>query len=157
MIHLEHTPASVVLEMVDRVPLTAGDVFVDIGSGLGQVAMLVHLLTGVTAEGIEVEPAYVALARDRAQELGLEQVRFVCADARQADLTAGTVFFLFAPCFGTMLDEVIARLRQRAQAGPITVCSYGPSSPVLARAPWLRFTGRGAGDPFGLTILRSHA
>ena len=45
MIHYESTPVSALLELVDRVPLTRADRFVDIGSGLGQVVLLVHLLT----------------------------------------------------------------------------------------------------------------
>ena len=63
MIHYEPTPVSALLELVDRVPLTPADRFVDIGSGLGQVALLVHLLTGVEAIGLEVMPAYVNQAR----------------------------------------------------------------------------------------------
>ena len=39
MIHYESTPVSALLELVDRVPLTRADRFVDIGSGLGQVAL----------------------------------------------------------------------------------------------------------------------
>ena len=71
MIHYESTPVSALLELVDRVPLTRADRFVDIGSGLGQVALLVHLLTGVEAIGLEVLPAYVDHARCEAARLGI--------------------------------------------------------------------------------------
>src|ERR1700722_6089877 len=58
-------PAKVVVELVERVGFGSGDVFVDLGAGLGQVVMLVHLLTGVRALGVEIEPAYCAYARRR--------------------------------------------------------------------------------------------
>ena len=98
MIHYEPTPVSALLELVDRVPLTRADRFVDIGSGLGQVALLVHLLTGVEAIGLEVLPAYVDHARLQKRR-GWESrgVAFRQGDARSADLCAGTVYFLFSP------------------------------------------------------------
>ena len=44
--------------------MQASDVFVDVGSGLGRAAALVHLMTGARAIGLEVQPALVAAARD---------------------------------------------------------------------------------------------
>jgi len=61
MVHCEPTPARAILDLTDRVAFTAQDMFYDIGSGLGQVVMLVHLLTGVPARGIEFDPGYCEL------------------------------------------------------------------------------------------------
>lgn len=132
MIHYETTPVSVLLELVDRVPLTAEDTFVDIGSGLGQVVLLVHLLTGVEAVGLEVMPAFVKQARHQAATLGLNGVVFEQGDARCVDLGAGTVYFLFSPFRGEMLQTVIARLRQEASERPLTICSFGPCTEWIA-------------------------
>jgi hypothetical protein len=153
MVHLEPTPARVILELVDRLHLRPTDLFYDLGSGLGQVAIMVHLLTGVPALGVEVEPAYCEVARDRAWVLGLPGVTFLNEDARTADLTRGSVFYMFAPFMGQMLRTVLERLRQEAQTRPIRVCSYGPCTPEVARQFWLHSVGPGADHEFTLAIF----
>jgi hypothetical protein len=143
MVEFYKTPANVVVELVERVGFGPGDVFVDLGAGLGQVVMLVHLLTGVRALGIEIEPAYCAYARRCANRLGLAGVSFVAADARVADLSAGTVFFLFTPFKGIMFSEVMERVRAVASSRAIRVVGYGPCSAEIARLGWLRREGEG--------------
>jgi hypothetical protein len=160
MVHLEPTPARVVLELIDRLHLRPEDVFYDLGSGLGQVAILIHLLTGIQAVGVEIEPAYCEMARDRAWVLGLSGVKFVNEDARTAEYSRGSVFYLFTPFRGQMLQTVLDRLRQEAQARPagapsIRVCSYGPCTPAVARQPWLRPVGPGADHEFKVAIFRN--
>jgi hypothetical protein len=172
MIHLEPSPARVVLEMVDRVQWHPQDLFYDVGSGLGQVPILVHLLTGVRATGIEVEPAYCRVARATAEALGLSQVSFVQADARAADYRPGTVFYLFTPFVGEMLHAVLDRLRSQAAVSPraaaqtrraaaspqqpaITVCSFGPCTPLVARQDWLRSEDADLEHEFKLALFRS--
>jgi hypothetical protein len=153
MVHLEPTPARVILELVDRLHLRPTDVFYDLGSGLGQVAILVHLLTGARAVGVEVEPTYCEVARDGASMLGLSGVRFLNEDARTADLSKGSVFYLFTPFRGQMLETVLERLRLEAQTRFIRVCSYGPCTPDVVHQPWLRPVGPGADHEFTLAIF----
>jgi len=137
MIHLEPTPARVVLEMVDRVAWQAEDVFYDIGSGLGQIPLLIHLLTGVRAVGVEIEPAYCRVARACAERMGLTNISFVQADARAADYAPGTAFYLFTPFVGEMLQAVLDRLQAQTRGRTVTVCTYGPCNPHVARQAWL--------------------
>src|SRR5580692_9690808 len=138
MVEFYKTPAQVVVELVERVGFGPGDVFVDLGSGLGQVVMLVHLLTGVRALGVEIEPAYCAYARRCAAKLGLAGVSFVAADARVADLSAGTVFFLFTPFKGEVFSQVMERVRLVALGRRVRVIGYGPCTEEIARLDWLR-------------------
>lgn len=155
MVHLEWTPARAILELVDRVHLTGSDHFYDLGSGLGQVVFLVHLLTGVMATGVEIEPAYCQYARRRAAELQVEGVRFINEDARLADLSDGTCFFLFTPFTGTLLDAVLDRLRVIASHHPITVAAYGPCSRIIAHHHWLQPQDDYYKHEFKLALLRS--
>ena len=106
-------------------PITKEDVFVDLGSGLGKVAMLVHLLTGARTRGVEIQPALVARARESAAALGLDAVSFEEKDARDADLAGGTVFFLYAPFTGPVLAATLERLRGVARTRDIVVCALG--------------------------------
>jgi hypothetical protein len=155
MIHYESTPVSAVLELVNRVPMTASDRFVDIGSGLGQVVLLVHLLTGVEATGLEVMPAYVEQARGEQERLGVEGVTFKEGDARSADLCAGTVYFLFSPFRGQMLQAVLGRLRKEACKRELTICSFGPCTEHIAKESWLTLQEPGMNHEFRLAIFRS--
>src|SRR5580704_8458057 len=71
MVEFYKTPARVVLELARRITVGEADVFYDLGAGLGQVVLLMHLLTGVEARGVEIEPAYCEYARRCAEGLGL--------------------------------------------------------------------------------------
>jgi SAM-dependent methyltransferase len=140
------TPARVVLDMVARGRLTSSDVFYDLGSGLGQVTILVHLLSGATAIGIEYQPRYCTYAQVCAADLGLAGVHFVNADVRAIDLSDGDVFFLYSPFEGQMLHDVLARLRAVSLGRPIRVFAYGPCSEALSRQPWLERTDGAGGE-----------
>ena len=137
MVYYQKTPARVVFDLVESSHLTTADVFVDIGSGLGQVAFLVHLLAGITARGIEFEPAFCDYARACAAELHLSHVTFINRDARQTDYSEGTVFFMFTPFRGAMLREVLALLRRESLRRRIKIITYGPCTAEVAGQTWL--------------------
>lgn len=145
MVEYHKTPAQVVIDLVKRVEWRAEDVFVDLGSGLGQVVLMVHLLAGVRARGVEIEPEYCEYARKCAARLGLAGVGFIEGDVREADLSEGTVFFLFTPFRGEMLRQVLERLRAEAAQRMIRVIGYGPCTKELEELEWLRREG-GVGE-----------
>ena len=153
MVHLEFSPASVVLEMADRLAPGANDLLVDLGAGLGHVAMLYHLLTGTPAQGIEFQPTYVARARETAAELGLRGVRFEHSDVRRAGYGEGIAFYMFTPFHGQILRDVLGLLRAEAAKRPIRICTYGPCTLAVARVPWLRSTDVDAGHTSRLAIF----
>ena len=155
MVHCEETPARVLLDLVDHAPLTPADVFYDLGSGLGQVVLLVHLLTGVRAKGVEIDPAFSAFAQQQAQSLGLTDVAFINSDARTADYSDGTLFFMFTPFLGQLLQAVLSRLQQEAQQRPIRLCTFGSCSPRVADQPWLRPVTPDARHEYKLVIFES--
>jgi hypothetical protein len=104
---------------------------------MGQVAIMVAMLSGARAVGIEIEPAYVAIARSCADGLGLSRASFRVADVLHADLGEGTVFYLYTPLTGEYLLQLLTRLHHEAAARPIRVCAYGPCVPIIAAQPWL--------------------
>jgi SAM-dependent methyltransferase len=124
--------APIVRTVLD-VPITQGDVFVDLGAGLGKVVMAVHLLTGARARGVEVQPSLVAEARGRAGELGLDGVEFTLGDAVTADLDDATVVFLYLPFTGAVLEGVLRRLEAVARRRQLVLCSLG----LDLRADWI--------------------
>jgi len=119
-----------ILAAVSEAPVRALDRFVDLGSGMGRVALLVHLLTGAAVTGIEVQAPLVALANERSLALGLG-VAFAHADAA-AQALSGSVFFLYAPFNGPLLERVLARVHEVPP--PLTVCAVD----LELREEWLR-------------------
>lgn len=101
-----------IVRVVREAPIGADDVFVDLGSGLGRPALLVHLLTGARAIGVELQPHLVAQARRCAERVGARGVRFIEGDATAVDVAEGTVFFIYSSFNGPALERVLARLRR---------------------------------------------
>jgi SAM-dependent methyltransferase len=147
MVAYQPTPARAILTLLDRTHLGPDDTLVDVGSGPGYVAILVALLCGARATGIELEPAYCDHARRCAARLNVPRVEFIQGDAREASLADGTVFFLYTPFRGALLRQVLERLRAEAKVRPIRVCTYGPCTAEMASVGWLRpADGRNAGE-----------
>ena len=153
MVFYQPTPARHIFGLIDRTGLAEGDVLIDLGSGLGHVPLLAAIRTGARCVGIEREAAFVDCARRGADALGLRNAEFVAQDARAADLSAGTVFYLYTPFTGALLGEVLDRLRREATSRPIRVCTLGPCTAAVAREPWLE--GIGAEATNGLAFFRS--
>ncbi len=129
-------PAETVLEAVEAARVSAQDVFVDIGAGLGRTAALTHLLTGAGCIGIEIQPKLVRAAQARADWLNLTRVRFLEGDAQELVrfMVTGTVFFLYCPFGGARLQSVLDDLEQIAQTRAIRICCVGMPDLHL---PWL--------------------
>jgi hypothetical protein len=153
MVYYQKTPARVILELAAKI--TPQDVFYDLGSGLGQVPLLVHLLSGATTTGVEIEPGYCQHAQVCADSLGLTRVHFLCADARTVGYAVGTVFYLFTPFTGSILQQVLEQLRQLAQQKPLRIFSYGPSTEALVQQQWLQRLDAGERHLYQLVEFRS--
>jgi hypothetical protein len=155
MVFYQPTPVRHILSLIEACALSAADVLVDLGSGLGHVAMLASILTGARCIGVEAEAAYVASARHSAQSLGLSKVAFIQQDARDADLSDGTVFYLYTPFTGDLLRTMLRRLRHESLDRAIRVCTLGPCALEVAKESWLETDTRP--EPNQITCFRSRA
>lgn len=156
MVYYQQTPARIILELVEKAQLRGDDVFYDLGSGLGQVPILVNLLSGVAAKGIEFEPAYCAYARGSAAELNLSRVEFINADARNLDYSDGTVFFMYTPFEGRLLQAVLEKLRAESHRRRIRLFTYGPCTPQVSRQRWLTCADQNGAHIDKLGVFKSH-
>lgn len=138
MVFYQPTPARQIFALIARLHLDANDLLIDLGAGLGHLPLAVAACTPARSLGVELEAAYVEIARRSARGLNLDSVDFIQADARAADLSAGTVFYLYTPFTGSVLRSVLDTLRSIAFARPIRVCTLGPCTSVIAAEPWLR-------------------
>jgi SAM-dependent methyltransferase len=155
MVGYQKTPARVVFELVERFHFRQEDVFFDLGSGLGQVAILVNFLTGVTVKGIEFEPAFCDYAGDCAADLNLSNVTFINVDARKADYSKGTIFFMYTPFRGGILEEVLAALRKESLGRKIKIITYGPCTAQVALQSWLELVAPGDSNIYKPAIFNS--
>jgi SAM-dependent methyltransferase len=133
-----YLPSSVntLLRMIDLAGVHQGDVFVDIGCGLGRATTLTHLVTGASAIGVEIQPALVQAARELASRMNAEGVSVIEGDAATVtrQLTTGSLFFLYCPFSGARLDQVLDALELIARTRVIRVCSL--DLPLPSRS-WL--------------------
>ncbi|OOG49059.1 class I SAM-dependent methyltransferase [Rhodanobacter sp. C01] len=138
MVFYQPTPARVIFDLIERLELTGQDVLIDLGSGLGHLPLLAAICTSASCIGIELEAVYVDCAQSSAHALNLTRVTFIQQDARAADLSSGTVFYLYTPFTGTILRAVLDSLRHEASSRAIRVCAFGPCVQAVATEPWLQ-------------------
>jgi len=155
MVYYQKTPARIVFELAEKSHFVKEDVFFDLGSGLGQVAILVNLLTGIKVKGIEFEPAFCAYAEDCAAKFNLSNVTFINVDARKADYSEGSIFFMFTPFWGEMLQEVLEILRKESLRRNIKIITYGPCTAQVALQSWLNFAGPKDDNIYKLGVFSS--
>lgn len=149
-----YLPCSVdtLLRVVEWAPVRPSDVFVDIGSGLGRAAALVHLLSGAAVVGLEIQAELVLAARELMSRLQLSRVSCIEGDAAKLTsvIEAGSVFFLYCPFSGDRLEKVLAALEVVARTRMICVCSVDLPLPAC---PWLTLPE--TAPPGHLAIYRS--
>jgi hypothetical protein len=112
---------------------------------------LVHLLTGASAMGIEIQPDLVLAARALARRLLVSRVSCIEGDAAELTryLTIGSVFFLYCPFSGDRLVNVLARLEAIARTRSIRICTVDLPLPHCS---WLTREPQTSGD---VAIYRS--
>lgn len=155
MVFFQKTPARIIFELVEKAHFSESDVFYDLGSGLGQVCMLVNLMSGVISKGVEFEPEFCNYARICSAELNLKNVEFINDDARFADYSDGTVFFMYTPFTGGILEDVMNILYIESQKRMIRLFTYGPCTLDIVRINWLSAIKNDSRNPNKLNEFRS--
>lgn len=102
------SPETAVPKLLDILEIGTENSFVDLGSGDGRT-VIAAAKYGMTASGIEANPALVAQAENNASIEGV-QVDFITGDLLEADLSPYTVVFMYLgkPLCDLLLDKVHA-------------------------------------------------
>lgn len=136
-----------IVHALDVTKVAAGDRFLDIGAGMGKVALLAALLTGARVVGLECDAALVDEARAAAADLGLdvEAVRFELGDARDVALPPAEVVFMYVPFTGETFTSVMNRVTAMAPrfvcCAPLDAERHPHWVPVGPPASWLQVYG----------------
>jgi SAM-dependent methyltransferase len=137
-----------ILFMLENAGLGPGKTFVDLGAGLGKVVLLVALLTGARAYGVELDPQLVSHARAAARSLRLDGAHFIEGDIRDAPLPAADVYYMYIPL--THPAPVVERLRTFAANDPVLLFAQAMD---LTHLPWLR---RRRASSYWLEMYEAH-
>jgi protein-L-isoaspartate O-methyltransferase len=113
-------PLDALCRVVDQTPVVNADVFVDVGCGIGRAALFVHLLTGASVVGVDVQSQLVNSARLTAERLGTTNAEFVAADA-STHIVEGSVYFLYCPFGVERAATFLNNLRPLAACRRFTV------------------------------------
>ena len=108
-VHYCPSALSEILFTIDHANLGADNTFVDLGSGLGKVVLLVALLTGAHAYGVEIDPVLVARARSVARALHIDRADFILGDTLAVPLPRGDVYYMYIPTDRS--TDLVGRLR----------------------------------------------
>jgi len=109
-------------ELLDRVPLRAGDSAIDVGCGPRGVVDLLSERVSPDGRvvGLDANPAHVAMAAEFAARSGLRDVEFVCADARDTGIESDSFDLVHARALLINLPEppeVLTELVRLARPG----------------------------------------
>ncbi|MBI2372901.1 MAG: methyltransferase domain-containing protein [Deltaproteobacteria bacterium] len=138
-------PVDALLRFVEELAVGPADVVIDVGSGIGRAAVVLHLLTGASVVGLEVQPRLVSAARELAMRLNLSGCTHLEGDAVElaSSMSEGTVFFLYCPFSGERLERVLEQIELIARTRSIRVGCV--DMPPLSR-PWLTPSASPEGD-----------
>jgi trans-aconitate methyltransferase len=96
VVRYEPTPMPVVRALLELADVGPQDVVYDLGAGDGRMVITAAQEFGARGVGIEIDPALVAQAQERAREAGVQdQVEFRLGDMFAADVRTATVVTLF--------------------------------------------------------------
>ncbi|HUR58800.1 MAG TPA: class I SAM-dependent methyltransferase [Opitutaceae bacterium] len=141
-IHYEPLPYYAVFKVMDRLNLTADDVLVDVGSGLGRAVCVAASYPVRQVLGVELEPDLNALGMANVARANLRRapVRLRCQSAELFDYRAATVLWVFNPFGPATMRAVLARVRDSLEKHPRALrIAYinATCGHVFAAQPWL--------------------
>ncbi|HKB89978.1 MAG TPA: hypothetical protein VKC60_05610 [Opitutaceae bacterium] len=118
------------------------DVFYDIGSGKGRIICLVARTAVQKCVGIELLKPLCELAARNALSLHGKRakVEILCSDAASADLSEGTLYFMFNPFGPATLSDTLENIGTSLARNPrqIKIVYYNPvHESILKACPWL--------------------
>lgn len=126
----EGTSYSVIKKILKTVKPTENDTVIDIGSGYGRFCLYGALTTNASYIGIETIPDRAKRAQNSKNELNIPNVSFINTDAKDYNLSDGTIFFMFNSFWPEGLNNqavVEKQLTELARQKPITVVTLSMS------------------------------
>jgi SAM-dependent methyltransferase len=120
----------------------AEDVVFDVGCGMGRFLCVMARRKLRKCVGVELQPQLCEAARKNAAHLRGRKapIEIVCADAATADLSDGTIYYMYNPFGADTMADVLANIRGTLSRNPrkITIVYYNARHEKLfERCEWL--------------------
>lgn len=93
--------------VLDHVPFSGEDVFVDVGCGVGGVLSLFHDHLGIKVIGVEIDPIIAEMARERVRDMDNVEVVTENILNCKSIIQEATVFYLYNPFNASVLDRFL--------------------------------------------------
>ncbi|HEY6272603.1 MAG TPA: class I SAM-dependent methyltransferase [Terriglobales bacterium] len=118
------------------------DVFYDIGCGMGRILCVAARMRLRRCVGVDISGVLCAVARRNAAKLRGRKtpIEIVCGDATTADLSDGTIYFMFNPFGAETMRDTLQNIRDSLTANrrSIRLLYYNSEfQSVLESASWL--------------------
>ena len=162
---LESALAPVSAALLDLANVEPGDRVLDIATGIGEPAASAARRVGPAGAvvGVDISPGTLAVAAQRADELGLANIEWILADAETIELEAGSfdsaLCRLGFMCFPHLADHLERLRRLVVDGGRIAAAVWGPpgrcpalTTPLSMVSRFIELPSGVAGEPrlFGL-------
>lgn len=123
------TPDSLLSSLLEFADVDSDDTVVDLGCGDGRIVVRAAELTQCSGVGVESAPSLVSAARERAASAGVaDRVTIEQADARDIDLDAASVVFMFLPI--DVVADIIEATLSKMRTGAVLVVHEQSRLPV---------------------------
>ncbi|MCB1113313.1 MAG: hypothetical protein KDK62_00975 [Chlamydiia bacterium] len=109
------TPLVTLDKIAARAALSKEDTFFDLGMGRGKGALFIKHKVGCKVVGLEIIPNFVKKAERVKRFFGLKDIWFLLKDLTVADLSRGTVFYLYG---NFLSDETLLELGKKLDELP---------------------------------------
>jgi SAM-dependent methyltransferase len=142
-LHYTPTPYSDIFQLLEMANLTEGDVFVDLGSGLGRAVFAASLMGARRSIGIEVVPDLCAKAVDNFKHSSLRgmNIEFICDDALNYRHHETSILFMFHPFGENTMRRVLHDINEARRERPAPELRIIYMNPVfdfvLEQTGWL--------------------
>lgn len=121
----EGTPYNYICFFLSLLAPNKKDVVYDLGCGYGRVIFYGAITTKAKYKGIEIVPERVELAQKIQNNLKIENAQFVAQNALDAEISDGTIFFLFNPFIYSTLEKIGDKLEEVAGEKKIRIVTWG--------------------------------
>lgn len=109
------TPDHVVERMIEMAEVDSSDYVIDLGSGDGRI-VIEAAKTGASGHGVEIDPEMNAMARENADEVGVEDyVMFLKQDLFKTDFEKASVVTMYL--WPSIMDRLLPKLLQELEPG----------------------------------------
>jgi precorrin-6B methylase 2 len=107
-------------KMLDYLQLDKNDVFIDLGCGKGRAIILVGTQKLKKIIGVELRKSMLDIAKKNLASVKINntKIEIVHADAAEADLKEGTVYFMYKPFKWQTTKRVLENIKESLNSNP---------------------------------------